>query len=121
MTNTTEPSDRLDVAEEQSVTLEFTRFCELSAVPEGSKRARKINGTMVLVVHTKGKLYAVQNLCSHQDKFLHTGRVRNCRITCPLHGAQFDLATGKATCLPATKPIPTYEVRVVDDWVEVAV
>ncbi len=100
---------------------EFTRFCEASDLPEGSKRAKKINGTMVLVCHTKGKLFAVSNVCSHQDKFLHAGRVRNGKITCPLHGAQFDLATGKATCLPATKPIATYEVRLVDDWIEVSV
>ena len=102
-------------------TQEFTRFCEVSALPDDSKRAKNIKGKMVLVIHTKGKLYAVSNVCSHQDKFLHVGRVRNCKITCPLHGAQFDLATGKATCLPATKPIPTYEVRVVDDWIEVCV
>ena len=100
---------------------EFTRVCEISELPDGSKKAKKINGVPVLVIHTKGKLFAVSNLCSHQDKFLHTGRVRNCKITCPLHGAQFDLATGQATCLPATKPIATYEVRVVDDWIEVSV
>lgn len=100
---------------------EFTRFCELSELPEGSKKARKINGEMVLVCHTKGRLFAVSNVCSHQDKFLHMGRVRNCRITCPLHGAQFDLESGAALNLPATKPIATYEVRVVDDWIEVAV
>lgn len=108
-------------AENASQGKEFTRFCEETALPNDSKRAKNINGTMVLVVHTQGKLFAVSNVCSHQDKFLHVGRVRNCKITCPLHGAQFDLATGKATCLPATKPIPTFEVRVVDGWVEVRV
>ncbi len=101
--------------------MEFKQFCQLSELPEGAKKARKIDGTMVLVCHTKGELYAVSNVCSHQEKFLHMGRVRNCRITCPLHGAQFDLKTGAALCLPATKPIPTYEVRVVDDWVEVCI
>lgn len=103
------------------MTKEFIRFCEAADLPEGAKKAKRINDAMVLVCHTKGKLFAVSNVCSHQDKFLHMGRVRNCRITCPLHGAQFDLETGEATCLPATKPIPTYEVRVVDDWIEVCV
>lgn len=99
----------------------FTRFCEADLIPEGSKKAKKINDVMVLVCHTKGQFYAVSNLCSHQEKFLHAGKVRNCKITCPLHGAQFDLATGKAICLPATKPIPTYEIRIVDGWIEVSV
>ena len=49
------------------------------------------------------------------------GRMRNCAITCPVHGAKFNLETGEALNLPATKPIPTYEIRVVDDWIEVKV
>lgn len=93
----------------------------MSDLPEGAKKAKRINDAMVLVCHTKGEYYAISNVCSHQDKFLHMGRVRNCRITCPLHGAQFDLKTGEALNLPATKPIATYEVRVVDDWIEVCV
>lgn len=100
---------------------EYTRFCEVSDLPDGAKKAKKINGKPVLLVHTKSKYFAVSNICSHQDKFLHMGRIRNCKVTCPLHGAQFDLATGEATCLPATKPIATYKVRVVDDWIEVCV
>ncbi len=100
---------------------EFQRFCPVEDLPEGSKKAKKLGDSMVLVCHTKGKMYAVSNVCSHQDKFLHVGRVRNCRITCPLHGAQFDLETGAALNLPATKPIATYELRVVDDWIEVCV
>jgi len=75
----------------------------------------------VLVCNAKGKLLAVSNWCSHQKKPLVNGRLRNCAITCPVHGAKFNLETGEALNLPATQPIPTYEVRVVDDWVEVKV
>jgi 3-phenylpropionate/trans-cinnamate dioxygenase ferredoxin subunit len=45
--------------------------------------------------------------------------MRNCAISCPVHGARFSLETGEALDLPATKPIPTYDVRVVDGWIEV--
>jgi len=100
---------------------DFTRFCKLSDVPPGSKKAAKVNDTWVLVCHSKDRLFAVSNICSHATRPLLNGRVRNCRITCPVHGAQFDLATGAALSLPATKPIPTYELRVVDDWIEVRV
>ena len=100
---------------------EFKQFCKVDDLPPGSKKARKIDDTPVLVCHHQGKLYAVSNVCSHQDKFLNAGRVRGGKVTCPLHGAQFSLETGEALCLPATKPIPTYEVRVVDDWIEVCV
>jgi 3-phenylpropionate/trans-cinnamate dioxygenase ferredoxin component len=100
---------------------EFTRFCELADVPPGAKKALKINDTWVLVCNTKERLFAVSNICSHQAKPLMMGRVRNCKITCPVHGARFDLETGEALDLPATKPIDTYEVRVVGDWIEVKV
>jgi 3-phenylpropionate/trans-cinnamate dioxygenase ferredoxin component len=49
------------------------------------------------------------------------GRVRHCTITCPVHGAKFNLETGAALNLPATKPIATYPVRVAGDWIEVRV
>ncbi|GIX31336.1 MAG: bifunctional 3-phenylpropionate/cinnamic acid dioxygenase ferredoxin subunit [Porticoccaceae bacterium] len=97
----------------------FKRFCPLEELPPGAKKARNLDGVPVLVCHTGEGIFAVSNLCSHQEKFLHAGRVRAGRITCPLHGAQFDLKTGAALCLPATRPIATYEVRVVDGWIEV--
>jgi 3-phenylpropionate/trans-cinnamate dioxygenase ferredoxin subunit len=100
---------------------EFTRFCKLSDVPPGAKKAAKINDTWVLVCNTHDKLFAVSNICSHAIKPLLNGRVRNCAITCPVHGARFSLETGAALNLPATKPIATYPVRVVDDWIEVLV
>ena len=99
----------------------FTRFCKLEAVPPGSNKALKVNDTWVLVCHTKERLFAVSGICSHQAKPLFSGRVRNCKITCPVHGARFDLATGEALDLPATRPIPVYELRLVDDWIEVCV
>jgi len=100
---------------------EFVRFCPLEDVPPGDKKALKINGTWVLVCNSNGRLFAVSGICSHQAKPLFNGRVRNCKITCPVHGARFDLKTGAALDLPATKPIDTYESRVVEGWIEVRV
>ena len=100
---------------------EFTRFCKLSDVPPGSRKAAKMNNTWVLVCNTDDRLFAVSGVCSHQVKPLVNGRLRHCMITCPVHGARFNLETGEALNLPATKPIETYQVRVVDDWVEVLV
>ena len=105
----------------EKLAAEFTRFCPVSELPPESKKAAKINNTWVLVCHTEGKILAVSNICSHQVKPLFQGRMRHCRITCPVHGAQFNLETGEALSQPATKPIPTYEVRIVDDWIEVKV
>lgn len=100
---------------------EYSRFCQVSDLPPESKKAAKVNDVWVLVCHTGGRYYAVSNICSHATRPLLMGRVRHCTITCPVHGARFNLETGDALNLPATKPIATYAVRVVEDWIEVQV
>jgi 3-phenylpropionate/trans-cinnamate dioxygenase ferredoxin subunit len=98
---------------------DFTRFCPVADVPSGGRKALKLNNTWVMVLNINDRLFAIAGICSHQAKPLLQGRVRNLKITCPVHGARFDLVTGEALDLPATKPIQTYETRVVDDWIEV--
>lgn len=100
---------------------EFTRFCAAAEIPPGGRKHARVNGYWVLVCNVGDTLYAVSALCSHQQKPLFSGRVRNGKITCPVHGARFDLATGAPLDLPATKPIATYPVRRVGDWIEVCV
>ena len=100
---------------------EYTPFCQVAEIPPDTKKAKKINDVWVLVCHTDGRYFAVSNICSHATRPLTMGRVRHCAITCPVHGARFNLETGAALSLPATKPIATYPVRVVDDWIEVLV
>lgn len=115
--------ERLCMNENETIALvkEFSRFCPAEEVIPGGKKAAKINGVWVLVCHSNDQLFAVSNVCSHQTKPLVSGRVRNCTITCPVHGAKFNLETGEALNLPATRPIDTYAVRVVDGWIEVQV
>jgi 3-phenylpropionate/trans-cinnamate dioxygenase ferredoxin subunit len=92
-----------------------------SDVPPGTKKPVTVEGKPVLVCNVNGTLYAISNVCSHNDKPLERGRIGNGWIACPTHGARFELATGRAMCLPAVKPIETYEVRVIDEWIEVLV
>jgi 3-phenylpropionate/trans-cinnamate dioxygenase ferredoxin subunit len=98
---------------------QFTRFCPVVEVPPGGRKHAEVDDTWVLVCNTKDRLFAVSGICSHQGKPLFNGRVRNCKITCPVHGARFDLETGDPLDLPATQAIPVYPVRVVGDWIEV--
>ena len=99
----------------------FTRVLKTSDLPTGAKKAVDIGGKSVLICNSNDKLYAVSNRCSHADEKLEGGRMFKSWVACPLHGARFELATGKAMNLPATQPIAIFEVRVVDDWIEVLV
>ena len=55
--------------------------------------------------------FAVSAWCSHQKTSIVHGDVIGCEIECPMHGARFDLRTGKNTGLPAVRPIPRYPVK----------
>jgi 3-phenylpropionate/trans-cinnamate dioxygenase ferredoxin subunit len=100
---------------------EFTRALPVAELPAGEKKPVTIGGKEVLVCNSNGKFFAVSNICSHAEERLDCGRMSNGWIACPVHGARFDLATGKAKNPPAKLPIATYELRVVEDWIEVAV
>jgi len=97
------------------------RVLRASELPPNARKPLSVAGKAILLCNLNGQLHAVSNICSHNDKPLERGRLGNGWIACPTHGARFDLATGKAMCLPAVQPIAVYELRVVDDWIEVLV
>jgi 3-phenylpropionate/trans-cinnamate dioxygenase ferredoxin subunit len=59
-------------------------------------------------------VYAIGDRCSHAEASLAEGFVSDHEVECPRHGSEFDLETGEPLSLPATKPVPTYEVAVED-------
>jgi 3-phenylpropionate/trans-cinnamate dioxygenase ferredoxin subunit len=99
----------------------FIAAAKLDEVPPGTKKLVELNGTEVIVCNSRDKFYAVRNLCSHAYEKLDCGRMKNGWISCPVHGARFDLETGEAMNPPAVMPIDTFAVRVVGDVIEVAI
>lgn len=67
------------------------------------------------------EVYAIGDRCSHAEASLAEGEVFGTDVECPRHGSAFDLRTGAPDALPATRPVPTYAVRVEDGHVEVSV
>jgi 3-phenylpropionate/trans-cinnamate dioxygenase ferredoxin component len=85
---------------------------DLSDLGDGGSRCFPELGTHgVVVCRVAGVLYAVDDNCSHRDAKLSDGRLRGSLLTCPLHGAQFDVRDGAPQGPPATQPIRTYAVR----------
>jgi 3-phenylpropionate/trans-cinnamate dioxygenase ferredoxin component len=78
-------------------------------------------GEHVGVYNCGGRLYAIEDRCSHDDGPLCEGAWEEdlCRVICPRHGSAFDLATGMPLSLPAYEPVQTYPVRVVDGVVRI--
>jgi 3-phenylpropionate/trans-cinnamate dioxygenase ferredoxin component len=100
------------------------RVGPLADLPEGTPLRVEIGGDRaVSVVRIGDDVYAIGDRCSHQDVSLAEGDVDTDERTleCWKHGSAFSLETGEPTSLPATKPVPVYEARVVDGQIEVVV
>ena len=99
-------------------------LCRTDDVPEGEVRRFEAGGHEIAVVNLGEEGFrAVGDICSHAHYFLHEGEVDPDfgTIECPKHGSQFDLDTGKPRSLPATQPVPIYNVKVEDDEVKVEI
>lgn len=80
-----------------------------------------VAGERIAVFRDGGRYYAIGDRCSHAEASLSEGEVFDGEVECPRHGAIFDLATGAAKALPATRPVPTFPVRVRDGVIELEV
>lgn len=81
-----------------------------------------VGGADVLLCRLAGDaVFAIRNRCSHMAKPLHCGRLIGHQISCPEHGAEFDIRNGEALGFPAVRPIETYPVKIRDGVVYVAV
>ena len=77
---------------------------------EGQMRGVDVDDERVLIVRTGGRLCAIGGTCTHQVAFLEDGELRGTTVTCPRHGAGFDLLTGEPLSAPAEFPVPVYDV-----------
>ena len=73
----------------------------------------------LLLANVAGEFYAVENICSHDGGILSGGEICGSEVSCPRHGARFDLKTGAVLSPPAFEDIATYPARVVDNMVQV--
>jgi len=90
----------------------WERACALADIPDGAAVRVEFGDEPVCVVNTEGEVFAIRDVCSHQDVPLSEGDVEGTTVECWLHGSRFDLRTGKPTGLPATVPVPVYDTKI---------
>ena len=73
------------------------------------------NGHDYCLAYVNGTVYAIDDLCSHEDASLAKGSLHDDCVKCPLHGSRFSLLTGAALDEPADEAINTYSVNIIDD------
>ena len=96
--------------------MEKVKVLKLSEIVENTSKLVEVGDKKIAVFNVGGKIYAIDDTCSHAEASLSEGEEFDCIVECPLHGAEFDLKTGEATTLPATKPVITYKTDVDDEY-----
>ncbi|HVA93161.1 MAG TPA: bifunctional 3-phenylpropionate/cinnamic acid dioxygenase ferredoxin subunit [Chloroflexota bacterium] len=89
-----------------------TKVATLKQIESGGALCVKVGNERVALFNVDGEIYATDDTCSHAQASLSDGWLEDNEVTCPLHGAVFNVTTGQALTLPATKPVRTYGVRV---------
>ncbi len=88
----------------------------LDTFPRGKGVRVTVGERRIAMFRIEDDVYAIGDRCSHAEASLAEGELFDGAVECPRHGSEFDLETGKPGALPATAPVPTYEV-VVDDGI----
>ena len=86
----------------------------LTDLSEGAGLRLEQNGLAVAVFRVGDEVHAIADRCSHAEASLSEGDVFDNEVECPLHGAVFDVTTGKPMTLPATSPVAVYAAEVRD-------
>lgn len=93
------------------------KITTLDELPRDRGVRVKVGEDRIAMFRIGDDVYAIGDRCSHAEASLSEGEVFDKTVECPRHGSEFDLETGEPGALPATKPVPTYEVSVEDGTV----
>jgi len=99
---------------------DFIRVASLADLPPGSRAVVEVKERTLALFNIEGRIYAIDNWCSHRGGPLGEGPVKDGVVSCPWHGWQFDLRTGKSPLNPAAE-VETFETKIEGDDILVAV
>lgn len=84
----------------------------LDGLPRDRGVRVEVGAHRIAVFRVGDDVYAIGDRCSHAEASLSEGEIFDTEVECPRHGSEFDLKTGEPMSLPATSPVPTYQVAV---------
>ena len=99
----------------------FVKVAKTSELAPGQGRLVDVNGKPIALFNVDGQLFAIDNACTHRGGSLAEGEVSGHEVTCPLHGASFDVRTGQVAGPPAQRAVACYAVRVTGTDIEIEV
>jgi 3-phenylpropionate/trans-cinnamate dioxygenase ferredoxin subunit len=99
----------------------FTKAATIQEIPAGKAKQVDLNGRKIGIFNVGGTFYAIEDVCTHRGAPLSEGQVVGTQVTCPWHGARYELTTGANLSPPAPKGVAAFPVQVVGDEIQVDV
>ena len=82
----------------------FVEVAKVNEIPDETMKHVEVNGKEVLIANIGGKFYAIGDRCGNMNALLSMGNLTANIVTCPFHGARFDVTTGKKVAEPILTP-----------------
>ena len=101
--------------------IEFVEIAPASELPNGERLFVEVADKSIVIFNIAGQLFAIGDVCTHDDGPLGDGTLEGYNIVCPRHGAEFDVRTGKVMQMPAVVDIPAYPVQVQEGLIFVGI
>ena len=98
---------------------EFVKVATVADIAPGEAKAVEAGGKTVALFNIDGTFYAIDDTCTHRGGPLSEGTVEGTEVTCPWHGAVFDITSGAVLAMPAPRHVARYNVRVNGENIEV--
>ncbi len=98
---------------------EFVKAASTDEVAPGQARLVNVKGREIVLFNIEGAFFALANACTHEEGPLAEGEVLGHEVTCPWHGAKFDIRTGEALGPPAYEAVTRYNVRITGTDIEI--
>ncbi|GMR01486.1 MAG: hypothetical protein BMS9Abin19_0876 [Gammaproteobacteria bacterium] len=95
--------------------MKFVHLASLSELQTRKLICVKTGAYRILIALAEGEIYAVDDMCTHEDASLSKGSLHADCVKCPLHGSRFRLTTGEALDDPAEEALNTYAVKIDGD------
>ena len=99
----------------------FHKVAEMKDLLQGRGMAFDVAGQRIAVFNVDGTYCAIGDTCTHRGGPLSEGALDGSTVTCPLHGAQFDVRTGEMLAPPAPTGVPSYKVRLEGSEIQVEI
>jgi nitrite reductase/ring-hydroxylating ferredoxin subunit len=100
---------------------EFVKVAKTGEVASGQGKVVAAGGKRIAIFNIEGTFYAIDDTCTHRGGPLSEGMVVGTEVTCPWHGAVFDVTSGSVLGPPAPRDVARYAVRIEGEEIEVEI